>query len=878
MEKRILFSSSTPKDIFIIGVDNPNQTTGNSFTIDEQSLQVLKNSDTSFNFDVINAITINTLEDFTKDQVDFKRLAPSKTKILYIPNFSGDVILNYDYNNNDNNYLELPFCYVYETTIGVNINEIDTAKLNEVGETTKEPIIGEFKPKRKFISFISGLKGAKIRFNRDSAFIEGDKLSGMLDGTKFKITICGEGTINFEEVGTNLTTKKQIQGFIDDLDEKDVSGYTEKFIIANLQFTDVDGNLCYLEVEHKKPIDRLLGFLDDDENTNIVTPTEVSKETLNKLDFLFTEEDVEDTIEEESIENEEEDITTPKSMSYEEELFKKMEEDKKKELNTRIDNKTKEIRKTKSELDTINSKLNTYEEELKILNSRLESMTTTIEPNGYIFFISEEVKSDIDFKDLEIDFIDKLCKVLNVKKDVLINKLTGGYYKISISDENDISKIKPTNELYNRILQIDPLCKLSVDGDDFIYSGDLDWHQLVDKMLKLGFTQKAEFNKLCNSNSYGTLESTYQSLGNGMGILMESSRGGSSEPEAKTEEEIKAKIKEAQENNWDESYYYKKLRRLQNSEEIEKLESELENPNLSDIEKLHIENKIQHILDGKPEFKCEEIITFDKPTDLVLIGCPEGCIDNLYEEEIYDDECSIKIYKGGQFLTDMNMCGSFMILTINNYKQLVKTTLTGDEEGEVNIDIDAFLLPSFKGTLYKGFRMPDGAYITSKDNIGYAQYTFFLNLPENTNILKIENHDLSLLRDVKLNNLLKEKPNNSTSKTDPNKKPTRDDLISAMEINDECDYYIDNVENVVECFKDTREGYYEVYEDYLRDPKGFPEYADENWNWESHYYSDDFDIIDPTKVKVYYSYHNNDNVIMLFAVENRVIFYMLSLD
>ena len=43
-------------------------------------------------------------------------------------------------------------------------------------EEVKEPIIGDFKPKRKFLSFVSSVNGAKVRFIRDIAFVKGEKI------------------------------------------------------------------------------------------------------------------------------------------------------------------------------------------------------------------------------------------------------------------------------------------------------------------------------------------------------------------------------------------------------------------------------------------------------------------------------------------------------------------------------------------------------------------------------------------------------------------------------------------------------------------------------------------------------------------------------
>ena len=130
-------------------------------------------------------------------------------------------------------------------------------------EEVKEIIIGDFKTKRKLLNFVSAVNGARIRFIRDIAFLKGEKLSGILEGVIFKITICDEGTIKFEEQeGTKLSDKSMIQRLINEIDEMDVTGYAQKFVVKGLDFVDIDGKLCYLEVEHQKPIDKLKSLFD----------------------------------------------------------------------------------------------------------------------------------------------------------------------------------------------------------------------------------------------------------------------------------------------------------------------------------------------------------------------------------------------------------------------------------------------------------------------------------------------------------------------------------------------------------------------------------------------------------------------------------------
>ena len=136
-------------------------------------------------------------------------------------------------------------------------------------EEVKEIIIGDLKPKRKFLSFVSAVNGAKIRFIRDIAFVKGEKLSGTLEGIIFKITICDEGTIKFEEVDTTITDEAQRKRLLDDIDSMEITGYAQKFVVAGIQFADVNGDLCYLEVEQKKPIDILKSLFDEEKKPEL---------------------------------------------------------------------------------------------------------------------------------------------------------------------------------------------------------------------------------------------------------------------------------------------------------------------------------------------------------------------------------------------------------------------------------------------------------------------------------------------------------------------------------------------------------------------------------------------------------------------------------
>jgi len=397
----------------------------------------------------------------------------------------------------------------------------------ETEDVRKEPLIGEFKPKRKFLNFVSAVNGARIRFIRDVAFLKGEKLSGVLEGCIFKITICDEGTINIEEQeGTNLSDKAMLQRLLNEIDEMDVTGYAQKFIVGSLEFADVKGDRCYLEVEHQKPIDKLKSLFDEEEKV------EVSEKGLSLLDDLFGSDDEEfdedhalsevmnsmlEDLSEEDIKTIVEEVENPSepneklkvaAETYMEQQFRKMNEAKIVELEYRIEETQKEIIRCKNEAKQAEQKAEEKKESLGILETRLETMKPGDEPNGYVFFVSEEMKDMEELDETEAKVAAKIADIMKLKTDVLMKMLTEGYYKIKIAKSDDITNqdFELEKEVYQKIATLDIDGKMKLTEEGFEYRGKLNWHQLVSKMIKSGFAQDEEFDKLCQSNSYESKE------------------------------------------------------------------------------------------------------------------------------------------------------------------------------------------------------------------------------------------------------------------------------------------------------------------------------------------------------------------------------------
>ena len=576
----------------------------------------------------------------------------------------------------------------------------------ETEEVRKEPLIGEFKTKRKFLNFVSAVNGARIRFIRDVAFLKGEKLSGVLEGAIFKITICDEGTINIEEQeGTNLSDKAMLQRLLNEIDEMDVTGYAQKFIVGSLEFADVKGDRCYLEVEHQKPIDKLKSLFDEDEKV------EVSEKSLSLLDDLFGSSDEEewdedhalsevmnsmlDDLSEEDIKTIVEEVENPSepneklkvaAETYMEQQFRKMNEAKIIELEYRIEETQKEIIRCKNEAKQAEKKAEEKAEALGILETRLETMKPGDEPNGYVFCVSEEIKDMEELDETEAKVAAKIADIMKLKKDVLVKMLTEGYYKIKIAKSDDITNqdFELDKEIYNKIMTLDIDGKMLLTDSEFQYRGKLNWHQLVAKMIKSGFAQDEEFDKLCNSNSY----------------------------ESKEEEKVEEK-------------------------EVETVEVETKNTST--------------------EIKSKDLRTFDEETTLVVMGTIDH--NDNRDVEITDDYTGFEVYVGNKKMKGGYESDGFIsIMTLPEFAKWQKQypDLMTDGAG-----VDSFLLPNFKGTI--GITaMVDGEFTSDFDLSDYIQHQLedaevFLTLPEGTEILKMDDYHkvpVASMRDIKINKVI----------------------------------------------------------------------------------------------------------------------------
>jgi hypothetical protein len=153
--------------------------------------------------------------------------------------------------------------------------------------------------------------------------------------------------------------------------------------------------------------------------------------------------------------------------------------------------------------------------ELKLIESRIDDMQPIEPPNGYYFNVSEKQNETVILEpEIESIIRDKVSKVKGINSEAFMKLFTNGEYKIKISKitEEGFDLVENIKDLSEEVQeQLNNLDLYLVD-DVITYNGEMVWGEIVNKMVKMGFQQNPEFDKLCGSNSYTSSEESKESV------------------------------------------------------------------------------------------------------------------------------------------------------------------------------------------------------------------------------------------------------------------------------------------------------------------------------------------------------------------------------
>jgi len=388
-----------------------------------------------------------------------------------------------------------------------------------------EKTTGSFKPFTKFIEFVGG-KGY-INFISNQATIEGKCLSGLgMDDINFKLTIYEDGTVDFDEVDTTKTTKDERERLLNVILDKTLTPYRKRTVVSELPFLSVekvkDKNVpLYLAVEYTTPIEKLTSLFEDE----TIDISDGAMDNLNDLlnswfeDEEFAKE-IEEMINEENTEVIDDTIMKHHDTNINtlvEDSFSKMKLDKLNELKSKKTKREDEIMKYSFQISSIEKILEEAKNDLRVIEGRIDDIQPIEPPIGYYFNVSEKQNETVILEpEIEKIIKDKVSKVKGINTENFMKLFTSGEYHIKIAKKTDdgFSLVEDFKDITSDVLEKLSSIDLSIDDKKLVYMGEMSWGEMVNKMIKMGFEQSPDFDKLCGSNSYTSTDETKETIKN----------------------------------------------------------------------------------------------------------------------------------------------------------------------------------------------------------------------------------------------------------------------------------------------------------------------------------------------------------------------------
>jgi len=194
-----------------------------------------------------------------------------------------------------------------------------------------------------------------------------------------------------------------------------------------------------------------------------------------------------------------------------------MKEDKLNELKSKKTKREEEIMKYSFQISSIEKILEEAKNDLRIIEGRIDDIQPIEPPIGYYFNVSEKQNETVILEpEIEKIIKDKVSKVKGINTENFMKLFTSGEYHIKIAKKtNDgFSLVEDFKDITSDVLEKLSSLDLSIDDKKLVYMGEMSWSEIVNKMIKIGFEQNPDFDKLCGSNSYTSTEESKETIKN----------------------------------------------------------------------------------------------------------------------------------------------------------------------------------------------------------------------------------------------------------------------------------------------------------------------------------------------------------------------------
>jgi len=195
--------------------------------------------------------------------------------------------------------------------------------------------------------------------------------------------------------------------------------------------------------------------------------------------------------------------------------FEKIKEDKLNELKSKKTKREDEIDKYTFQISSIEKSLEESKNDLRVIEGRIDDLQPIAPSIGYYFNVSEKQNETVILEpEIESIIKDKVSKIKGINTEAFMKLFISGEYHIKISKKTDdgFYLVEDYKDVTSDILEKLSSLGLSVDDKKLIYMGEMAWGEIVNKMIKMGFEQNPDFDKLCGSNSYTSTEETKETI------------------------------------------------------------------------------------------------------------------------------------------------------------------------------------------------------------------------------------------------------------------------------------------------------------------------------------------------------------------------------
>jgi hypothetical protein len=340
---------------------------------------------------------------------------------------------------------------------------------------------GEFNTKVKYAGFVRERGTGKVF---DRAVFDGKVLNR--EGHEFVMTVHDDGSVDLQQVGDEDLTSQQKKVILDLIEDRGTSirGDMHHYV-DSIVFRDPEGGQkMLLRVTVKSPYAKLMDIFGEEEKESVVTVPDrlagIFDEIMDESDEVSTDTEVSPVAD---------DVPVLPVSDPTVSAFNRIKKEKAEELSRSLTKADQQVAKRRHELETATTLLKAAEDEAKVIADRVKTMGTKSVQNGFMVHVSEMTNEKVSLdEDTEQKIRSVVSKVKSIKLDNFMKLFNTGEYVISVFKDDNGVPVKVTDplglgEASSALSIIDAV----FTGKDFVYRGDMEWHDIVDHFVCRGF-------------------------------------------------------------------------------------------------------------------------------------------------------------------------------------------------------------------------------------------------------------------------------------------------------------------------------------------------------------------------------------------------------